>query len=265
MDEKGFAIGVLGRLKRIFSRRQYKKREVRQARQDGSLLPSHSTQTLQPVDVVWFKPLSSNYSNELDNHLQQSQGLSPLEKSNFFILFWPVWVSMFTTDLVKQAFKATGISPLNPDVILSRFRHDTPETTASATSGSSAYSAEDWLKACSTLRAEVKNPRSVACAEAGSNHPPPLNSARACPRRDKDKWPTPGYYHGGAVMWSPRAFREARARMAITEQEAHIEELKKAEMRELPAANKLYSEKIAEEKRVAAARAKEDRDRAKAE
>ncbi|KAF1343526.1 hypothetical protein EJ07DRAFT_186505 [Lizonia empirigonia] len=53
--------------------------------------------------------------------------------------------------------------------------------------------------------------------------------------------------------------------MAITEQEAHIEELKKAEMRELPAANKLYSEKIAEEKRVAAARAKEDRDRAKAD
>jgi hypothetical protein len=36
MDEKGFAIGVLGRSKRIFSRRQYEKKEVRQARQDGS-------------------------------------------------------------------------------------------------------------------------------------------------------------------------------------------------------------------------------------
>jgi hypothetical protein len=36
MDEKGFAIGVLGRTKRIFSRRQYKKKEVRHARQDSS-------------------------------------------------------------------------------------------------------------------------------------------------------------------------------------------------------------------------------------
>ena len=36
MDEKGFAIGVLGRTKRVFSRRQYEKKEVRQARQDGS-------------------------------------------------------------------------------------------------------------------------------------------------------------------------------------------------------------------------------------
>ncbi|KAF1343525.1 hypothetical protein EJ07DRAFT_186504 [Lizonia empirigonia] len=185
MDEKGFAIGVLGRLKRIFSRRQYKrersgrlarmalvsiifasKNSTIQCRWVADINPAKHF-TLQPVDVVWFKPLSSNYSNELDNHLQQSQGLSPLEKSNFFILFWPVWVSMFTTDLVKQAFKATGISPLNPDVILSRFRHDTPETTASATSGSSAYSAEDWLKACSTLRAEVKNPRSVGARKLG--------------------------------------------------------------------------------------------------
>jgi hypothetical protein len=35
MDEKGFAIRVLGRLKRIFSRRQYEKKEVRQACQDS--------------------------------------------------------------------------------------------------------------------------------------------------------------------------------------------------------------------------------------
>jgi hypothetical protein len=36
MDEKGFVIGVLGRTKRVFSRRQYEKKDVRQARQDGS-------------------------------------------------------------------------------------------------------------------------------------------------------------------------------------------------------------------------------------
>ena len=36
IDEKGFAIRLLGRTKRIFSRRQYEKKEVRQARQDSS-------------------------------------------------------------------------------------------------------------------------------------------------------------------------------------------------------------------------------------
>ena len=50
-------------------------------------------------------------------------------------------------------------------------------------------------------------------------------------------------------MWSPRAFREARARMAVQEQERQEEELKKAEIKELAAANKLYNKKIAEERR----------------
>jgi hypothetical protein len=36
IDKKGFAIGVLGRTKRVFSRRQYEKKEIRQARQDSS-------------------------------------------------------------------------------------------------------------------------------------------------------------------------------------------------------------------------------------
>jgi hypothetical protein len=36
MDEKGFAIGVLGKTKHIFCRRQYEMKEVRQACKDGN-------------------------------------------------------------------------------------------------------------------------------------------------------------------------------------------------------------------------------------
>ncbi|CAE7021561.1 HTH Tnp Tc5 domain containing protein [Pyrenophora teres f. teres] len=36
MDEKGFLIGLIGRSKRIFSRRQWEKKEVRASLQDGS-------------------------------------------------------------------------------------------------------------------------------------------------------------------------------------------------------------------------------------
>ena len=391
MDEKGFAIGVLGRSKRIFSRRLYEKKQVRQARQDGSrewvsllaaicadgtalppgiifasknstiqshwvadieagkhqihvassptgwtnndiglawleqvfdrytkpkarlkyrllivdghgshltqpfieychqkriilaVLPPHSTQTLQPLDVVCFKPLSSHYASELDDHLQQSQGLSPLSKGDFFSLFWPAWVSTFTAELVVKAFTAAGISPVNPDVILNRFRHTTPDDSGSVSSASTAYSADEWLKACSTLNAEVKDPRSVGARKLGQtiHHlSTQLEIANAeleglrkklYQKQKRQKHPTRQLdlqqhqeYHGGAMMWSPRAFREARARMAVAEREKQADELQKAEMKELAAATKLYKAKVAEEKRVARAREKEERDRVKA-
>ena len=51
------------------------------------IYPPHSTHTLQPLDVVMFKPLSSAYKHELTHHLQRSQGLVPLKKGDFFLLF----------------------------------------------------------------------------------------------------------------------------------------------------------------------------------
>jgi hypothetical protein len=49
--------------------------------------PPHSTHTLQPLDVVMFKPLSSAYSTELSRHLHRSQELIPIKKDDFFPLF----------------------------------------------------------------------------------------------------------------------------------------------------------------------------------
>jgi hypothetical protein len=249
-----------------------------------AVLPPHSTQTLQPLDVVCFKPLSSNYSCELDNHLQVSQGLSPLSKGDFFALFWPAWVSTFTENLISKAFTATGISPVNPDVILDRFRHISTDSLESVSSGSTAYSAEDWLKACTTFQAEVKDSRSVGARKLGQtiHHlssqvellqvvvdglRKKLYQNRKRQRQSNRQLDLQQHqeYHGGAMMWSPRAFREARARIAVAEQDAQEEELKKAETRELAAANKIYKEKIAEEKREQRAREKAAREQAKAE
>jgi hypothetical protein len=53
--------------------------------------------------------------------------------------------------------------------------------------------------------------------------------------------------------------------MAVTELEKEEEELRKAEMKELAAANKLYKENIEEEKRQKRAREKEERAKVKAE
>lgn len=52
-----------------------------------AILPSHSIHTIQPLDVVMFKPLSSAYSKALTNHLQTTQGLISINKTDFFPLF----------------------------------------------------------------------------------------------------------------------------------------------------------------------------------
>ena len=82
------------------------------------ILPPNSTQTLQPLDVVMFKPLSTAYSKEFTTHLHHGQGLSVLKKGDFFHLFWKAWMSTFTQGLILRSFEATGITPLRSDVIL---------------------------------------------------------------------------------------------------------------------------------------------------
>src|SRR5690242_18961469 len=67
------------------------------------------------------------------------------------------------------------------------------------------------------------------------------------------------------MMWSPQLIRAAGVRMAVTEQEKEEEELRKAEMKALAALNKLFKDKIAEEKRQKRVREKEERARMMAE
>ena len=72
-------------------------------------------------------------------------------------------------------------------------------------------------------------------------------------------------YWGGAKWHSPRQFGEARTRERIMEEQQHADELKKANMRELTMVNKLYNDKLAEEKRAKAAEDKKVRDEKKAQ
>jgi hypothetical protein len=70
-----------------------------------AVFPPHSTHTLQPLDVVCFKPLSSNYTFALNVHLFKTQGMLPVQKGDFFTLFWGAWKSNFTTKLVLKFFE----------------------------------------------------------------------------------------------------------------------------------------------------------------
>ena len=52
-----------------------------------AIFPLHSTQLLQPLDVVCFAPLAQNYSAAVTQHLHNSQGILGVPKSDFFMLF----------------------------------------------------------------------------------------------------------------------------------------------------------------------------------
>jgi hypothetical protein len=97
------------------------------------VFPPHSTHTLQPLDVVLFKPLSQNYSNELTTYLHRAQGLISIKKGDFFPLFWRAWQASFKQSTILTAFEATGIWPIDPNIILKRFV-STPEAEQSSSS-----------------------------------------------------------------------------------------------------------------------------------
>ena len=121
-----------------------------------AVYPPHSTHTLQPLDVVCFKPLAQNYSNQLTNHLHKSQGLVPAKKGDFFRLFWAAWVKTFTKKLIHSAFKSTGLSPWGPNVILSKFAPNSPEPPP-VTPPPRPYEGPDWRLADSALQRAVKD------------------------------------------------------------------------------------------------------------
>jgi hypothetical protein len=238
-----------------------------------AIFPPHSTHTLQPLDVVMYKPLSTAYSKELTTHLHNGQGLSVIKKSDFFHLSWKAWVSTFTQGLILRSFEATGISPLQPNTILQRFAKDTPEASDSSTSSSSVYSGKDWLKIETLLRkvAQDESSKELRKISRSLHHISIQNSllhheiaglrevVKALefkPHRD---------YHGGAKFYSPSRVEKARSDKRTKQQNQRAEELRKAEIAKLRHANKQYNEKTAQERREQRVREKAKRDRVRAE
>jgi hypothetical protein len=110
-----------------------------------AIYPPHSTYTLQPLDVVMFKPLSSAYSTQISHFMERSQGLTSMSKRDFYPMFMAAWEASFKEETILKAFEATGLSPLNSEAILKRFNQPTQSGQLSD-SDSLALSASDWRK-----------------------------------------------------------------------------------------------------------------------
>jgi hypothetical protein len=98
------------------------------------MFPPQSSHTLQPLRVGMFKPLSTAYSEAASKFRGMFYGYNPIEKDDFFKLFWEAWVGSFTEQRILNSFKVTGISPLDPETVLSKIAKDDPDDQGSAES-----------------------------------------------------------------------------------------------------------------------------------
>lgn len=245
-----------------------------------AIFPPHSTHSLQPLDVVLFGPLAKYYSQQLDRQLYQSQGLTRITKRDFFENFWPAWASTMRPDLIKKSFEATGVWPKDAEAVLKRFNKRTSTQDEASKLGQHG-DGDSWRDLRKILDAAVPDKAKVEAQQLKASmhslqtqnellHHENQSLQEALTTREKRAAQSKTMdlqqrkeYHGGAVFWSPRKLREARAREAVKQREDEAERLRKKEARELKAASQHHKKQKAEEakklRRIARERAAEER------
>jgi hypothetical protein len=186
--------------------------------------PPHSTHTLQPLDVVMFKPLASAYTKALEDHTQRTQGLSPIRMGDFFGLFWEAWVASFRKELILKSFSATGIWPKNQTEILKTFDKKTPEDSAEG----EATTSNEWIQIERVLRAATAGVPSDEARKLSTEvhylavqnqlinlENQDLRDSLDSQKKNRKKKKVLDLqqrkeYWGGAVLCSPRKIREAQ-------------------------------------------------------
>lgn len=76
-------------------------------------LPAHTTDVLQPLDKCCFGPLKLKWNNALIEWQRLNQ--RKLGKSEFCDLLCEIWEEGISEQVIKSAFKTTGIFPCNKD------------------------------------------------------------------------------------------------------------------------------------------------------
>ena len=76
-------------------------------------LPPHTTHQLQPLDVGIFGPLQWKWQARCDDIISETNAEVP--RSQFIKEYMGVCDEVFTADLIKSAWRKSGMWPLNPD------------------------------------------------------------------------------------------------------------------------------------------------------
>ena len=83
-------------------------------------LPAHSTHLTQPLDVEVFQPLKHYHTEAIDQAVRL--GDTKFGTLEFLAAFQQFRAKTFKESTVKHAFKATGLVPYNPEIVLEKVR-----------------------------------------------------------------------------------------------------------------------------------------------
>lgn len=90
------------------------------ARENGVImlaLPGHTTHRLQPLDVTFFKPLSTYYINEIETWLRRPENVGKcITQFHVAQLFGKAYGKAATVATAVNGFASTGVWPVNRDV-----------------------------------------------------------------------------------------------------------------------------------------------------
>lgn len=78
-------------------------------------LPPNTTHILQPAEIP-FRNLKREYDKAVAQYNQKNNG-ALVTKLSFARVLGEAWMATYTPIAITQSFKATGIHPLNPDII----------------------------------------------------------------------------------------------------------------------------------------------------
>jgi len=109
-----------------------------------------------------FSPLTTYYSQKLNQFLHKSQGICSLTKRDFFRLFWVTFKNAFTTSNIKSGWKKTGLYPFDPNIVLNQFNTTPNNRPSSSGSTHSGLTADNWRQVQKLLKetvADVYNQR----------------------------------------------------------------------------------------------------------
>ncbi|KAF3030277.1 hypothetical protein E8E12_000097, partial [Didymella heteroderae] len=150
-------------------------------------------------------------------------------------------------------------NPLNRDRILHRFKPKEPQAPSSPATPPQQLEGADCRRIMRQFERVVTDKRlpETKALRQTSHHLAIQNELL----HDENK----GLIEALQIKKKQNQFGEARTRGRIVEEQQHKDELKKANTKELKAANKLYNDKLAEEKREQAAQGTKERAEKKAQ
>jgi len=239
--------------------------------------PPHSTHRLQALDVSLFSPLSTYYSQRLDDWMMAGRGFAQIDRHHFYKLFKPAYDQAFSEANIRSAFRKTGIHPLDPEVVLRTLstKPAASSTTMTSSSDSTSLTATSEClprrsntPGCATstfeyralLRAYQKSVAESTLKDieieglktllADKKARKPRKKAPLDEIRDKEE--------GGALFLSPTKFAAARELQAEREREEELAQAARAQIRK---EKELEKQRKAQKKAAAAAARRERREK----